>query len=119
MLAGLRLVGEEASAFHDHIDAELAPGQVGGVAFGTDMDPTLADIHGAFLGLHSAVEGAMNAVKAEQMGVGFHRAKIIDRHDLDVLAAAFHDAAQNQTTNAPEAVNRNLHCHVFVSSLSE
>ncbi len=53
----------------------------------------------------------MNAVEAQQMGVGLDRAEIVDRDDLDVRAAGFDDGAQDVAPDAPEAVDRNLYRH--------
>ena len=53
----------------------------------------------------------MYAVEAEEVGVGLDRAEIVDRHDLDVLAAGLHDRAQHVAPDAPETVDSNPNCH--------
>ena len=53
----------------------------------------------------------MDAVEAQQMRVGLDRAEIVDRHDLDVLAAGFDDRAQNVAPDAPEPVDRHPYRH--------
>jgi hypothetical protein len=41
----LALRGEQAGAFEHHVDAELAPGQLGRIAFGADADAVAVDDH--------------------------------------------------------------------------
>ena len=62
--------------------------------------------------LDLAGEAAVDAVEAQQVGVGLDRAEIVDRHDLDVLAARFDDGAQDVAADAAESVDRNPNCHV-------
>ena len=51
-------------------------------------------------------EAAVHAVEAQQVGVGLDRAEIVDRHDLDVVAAGFDDGAQHVAADAAEPVDR-------------
>ena len=46
-------------------------------------------------------------IEPQQVGIGLDGAEIVDRHDLDVLAARFGDGAQDVATDATEAVD----CH--------
>ena len=64
---------------------------------------------------HGGGEAAMDAVIAQQMGVGLHRPQIVDMHDLDIAAAALDDGAQNQAADAPETVDGNPQSHVSSS----
>ena len=43
----------------------------------------------------------------QQMGIGFRRREVVDRHDFDVLAPGFDDGAQHIAADAAEAVNGN------------
>ena len=57
----------------------------------------------------------MDAVEAEEVGVGGDWAEIVDRDDLDVGAARFIDRTQNVPANAPEPVDGHLHAHEYRS----
>ena len=46
-----------------------------------------------------------HAVEAQKMRVGFDRTKIVEGHDLDVLAAGFHDGAQDVAADAAKPVD--------------
>ena len=47
----------------------------------------------------------MDGVEPQQMGVGFHRAEVVDGHDVDVLAAGLIDGANDVAADAAEAVD--------------
>ena len=112
---GLVLRGEDARAFHGDVDAQRLVGQLGGVADGGDLDGAEADIDRVPIHLHLMGEAAMHAVEAQQMGVGLHRAQIIDGHDLNVLAARLDNGAQHIAADAAKPIDRNLHHDVFLS----
>ena len=92
-------------------------GSLDGIALGGDLDLAAADIDRVAVDLDLAGEAAVHGVEAEQVGVGLDRAEIVDRHDLDVLAARFHDGAQHVAADAAEAVDCNPNCHVFLRYL--
>ena len=56
-------------------------------------------------------EAAVDGIEAQQVGVGLDRAEIVDRHDLDVRAAALDDGAQDVAADATEPVDGDLHRH--------
>ena len=105
---GLVAVGEEAGAFQNHVDAR--PGQGGGIPFGTDPDPALADVDPVRAFRDLAPEGAMHAVIAQQMRIGGGWIKIVDRHDLKIAAALFRDGPQHVAADAAKAVDGNGRC---------
>ena len=79
-------VGEAAGAFHDDIDAEVAPGKLLGrglrehghvLAVGLEMLAGDSDLAG---------KAPMHAVELEQMGVHLGRAEIVDRDEVEILA---------------------------------
>ena len=87
-------------------------GSFGGIAIAVTLIlpwPTLMDVA---VDRHGAGEAAMDAVEAQQMGVGLDRTEIVDRHDFDVLAAGFDDRAQDVAADAAEAVDRDPDGHV-------
>jgi hypothetical protein len=57
----------------------------------------------------------MDGIEAEQVRVRLDRAEIVDGDHLDVLAAAFHDAAKDVASDATESVDRDLHRHSLSS----
>ena len=56
-------------------------------------------------------ETAMDRIVAQQMRVGFDRTKIVDCHDLNVVASRFDDRAQNVSTDPAKSVDRHLDSH--------
>ena len=112
MRGGLVARGEDAGAFQRDLDAERRVRQFGGVLDRGDLDLAAADADRVALDRHLMRKAAMHAVEAQQVGVGLDRAEVVDRDDLDVLAARFDDGAQNVASDAPEPVDRNLHRHI-------
>ena len=105
---GLVLRGEDAGAFERDVDAEFAVRQLGRVAHGRDLDALAVDDEELAVDLDLAGESAVDGIEAQQVGVGLDRAEIVDRHDLDVLAAGFVDGAQHVAADASEPVDGNL-----------
>ena len=64
------------------------------------------------LDLHLCREAAVDRVVAQQVGIGFDRAEIVDGNDFDVGAAGFDDSAEDIAADAAETVDGNLDCHV-------
>ena len=118
MFAGRFFGSENTGAFQHHVDLQIAPGQVGGIAlgenfdafadfrFGAQIDPILTAAHGA---------GKMSVVRivAQQMRVGFDRSQIVDGDEGNVAPSLFVGGAQHQTANAAKSVDRNTYCHVY------
>jgi len=48
---------------------------------------------------------AVDAVISEEMRIGCDRAEVVDRNNLDVLAASLMQGAQDQPTDASKAVD--------------
>ena len=94
-----------------HIDAERRMREFGGISDGRDFDRAGADIDSVAINRHDARELAVHRVKAEKMRVGLDRAEIVDRDDLDILAAGLVDGAQDVAADASEPVDGNLHRH--------
>jgi len=47
------------------------------------------------------------------MRVGFDRAEIVDRDDLEILTAGFNDVSQDVASNASETVDRHARRHML------
>ena len=53
----------------------------------------------------------MHAVETQQMGVGFHRAQIVDGDDLDIGAPGFDDGAHDIAPDAAKAIDCDADSH--------
>ena len=74
----------------------------------------MADIDAALLGLHLVGQHAVHRIVTQEMGIGLHRAEIVDGDDLDVAAIVLDDRAQDQTSDAPEAVDGDTYSHALL-----
>src|SRR5690606_5576479 len=104
VLAGILGLGEPAGGLDDHVDAELAPGQLGRVALLQGLDGGAADADGVLADLDVAVEGAQHRVVLEQVGEGGVVGEVVDGDDLD-LAAGGLGRAPEVAADAPETVH--------------
>ena len=108
---GLVLGGEDARAFQGDVHLQLGVRQVGRVALGRDFDLARANVDPVLAGRDGAGEAAVHRVIAEQVGVGLDRTQVVDRHDLDVLAAVLDDGAKDEAADAAEAVDGDANGH--------
>lgn len=53
----------------------------------------------------------MDAVVAQEVGVGLDRAQIVDRHDFDIRAAVLGDGAQDEAADTAKAVDGDAKSH--------
>src|SRR5215211_6795500 len=83
---GVVALGEAAGGLDDHVDAEVAPGQLGRVLLGAGQDPLAADGDRLVVVAQLAVEAAEGRVVLEQVGQGPVVGEVVDGDDLDVLA---------------------------------
>ena len=81
-LAGAELAGR----LDDDVDAVVAPGQCGGVAFGADRDLVAVDDHGVAEVVDVVAQRAEGAVVAQQAGQRRGVGDVVDGDDLDVVA---------------------------------
>jgi hypothetical protein len=77
-------VGEAAGRLDHDVDAEVAPGELGGVALGEGADPGAVDRDRLVVVGDVAVEAPEGGVVLEQVGEGVVVGEVVDRHDLDV-----------------------------------
>ena len=84
---GVRPPGEQAGAFHRHVDAELRPRKVRRVAFGENPDAVTVYVETGFGDPDPTFETPVAGIVFEQMGVDVGRAEIVDRDDPDVVAS--------------------------------
>jgi hypothetical protein len=112
MRAGLGLAGEDAGALEHHVDAQLAPGQLGRIALGEHADAVAIDHHRVAIDRDGAVELAVRGVVARQVRIGVRVAQVVDRHDLDLARALrFIQRAQRVAADAPVTIDANLDRH--------
>ncbi len=107
----LFLGGEQTGAFKGDIDAQFLPGKRGGVANGGDLNGAVADHNAVARHLHLMREAAVNGIEAEQMGIGFHRTQIVDRHHFHILAPGFDHGAQDIAPDTAETIDCHAYCH--------
>ena len=111
---GLLAVGEEAGGLHDDLNAQVAPGQVGGVALSEHLDVLAVDGDAILVVGDLAVETTKDRVVLEQVGQGLVVRQIVDGDNLDV-GALLEGGAEEVAADSAEAVNTNAGGH-FVSS---
>ncbi len=116
MHGGLVTRGEDAGAFERDVDAFGSPWQFGRVADGVNLDRAVAHIDRVASDLHFLGETAMHAVVAQQMRIGFDRAEVVDRHDLNIGAARLDDGAKNVAADAAKTVDCDANCHFLLIS---
>jgi len=102
---------EDAGALQRDIDAAIPVRQAGGVLDRRHPDLAAVDHDEVAVDLDVRGEAAVDAVEAQQMRIGLDRAEIVDLHDLDVLAARFHDGAQDVAPDAAEPVDGDANRH--------
>src|SRR5690606_6102334 len=81
----LGLGGEQAGALEHHVHAQRAPGQLGRVAFGADLDAVAVDDQVAAVHRHGARELAVGGVVLGEVGVGLGVAQVVDGDHLDLV----------------------------------
>ena len=76
-----------------------------------DLDLVAVDDHHAFAGFDGAGEAAMDAVVLQQVRVGVVVGQIVDRDDLDIVAARFVNSPQHQPADTAKSIDGNLNSH--------
>src|SRR5205823_11023649 len=92
------------------IYTEVAPGQLGGVFLGHELDLVPVDLDGFALGLDRRLEGAQRGVVLEQVSECFRVADVVDRDDLEVRLQR-PGRPIDVAADAPETVDADLECH--------
>jgi len=106
------LVVKKAGAFHDDIDTQLTPGNVGRVTLCEYTDLVAIDDHVVTLNHYGTGKFAVRRVVASEMRIRFRITQIIDGNDLDIiLLAAFVVSTQYIAPDAAVAIDRNFDGH--------
>ena len=108
-------VGEEAGGFDDDLGADGGPVELGGVALGEDLDGLAVDGDGVSPCGDVVLEVAEDGVVLEQVGEGGGGGEVVDGDEFDVGIAE--RGAEDIASDAAEAVDANLDCHVRAFSL--
>ena len=100
---------EQAGGLHNVLSANLAPGQISGVALGEYRDLFAVDNDGILGCFHSALKRTMHGVELEHVGQVIGRAQIVDADDLNVRM--IHSGTENHAADAAKTVNTNFDGH--------
>src|SRR5262245_3676206 len=105
MLGCAGAVGEAAGAFHDDVDAEIAPGKFLRRRFREHRHVLAVRLE--LLAGHADLAGkpAMYAVEFEEMSVHLGRAEIVDGDEVEILAAGFEEGPESEPADPAESVN--------------
>ena len=108
---GLLLGGEHAGGLQDDVDAEVAPGQLGRVALGQELERAVALDRDRVVGVRDlGAEAAHDRVVLEQVGHGADVAEVVDGDDLDVGTLGV-DRPEEAPSDAPEPVDADSNGH--------
>ena len=111
VLGGVLALGEEAGRLDHDVGAEVAPGQVGRVALGEDLDLLAVDGDRAVGRLDLAREAAEDRVVLEQVGERLGVGEVVDRDEVEV-GARLVGGAEEVAPDPPEPVDADLDCHL-------
>jgi hypothetical protein len=98
-------VGEEAGRLDDDVDVGIAPRDRLGVTLGEDANEVAVDAEAAVKRLYGAVETAVVAVVLEKVRVGGDVDQVVNRDDLQIVAVARADGAEDETADTAESVD--------------
>ena len=82
----LGCVGEEAGGLDHDVNAELAPGEVGGIALSESSDAVAVDGDGLVVVGNFGIETTQDGVVLEQVCEGLVVGEVVDGNDLDIGA---------------------------------
>ena len=107
----LGLAGVEAGALQNHVHAQLAPGQLGGVGLGIDGNGLTVDNDVVLAGFHGVLVAvvALGGIVLQQVSQHLGRGQVIDGDNLITLSAEH--LAESQTADPAEAVDCNFNRH--------
>ena len=105
MLGRCLPLGESARAFHDDVDIHLTPRKIGGRGLRQHGEVLSVDLEVAVGHIDLARESSMHAVILKQKGIRLGRAEVVDRHEIEVLAARFQESPQGEPADPAESID--------------
>ena len=107
---GLLARGEEAGGLDHHVDAEVAPRQILGVAHLQHLEGVAGDVDAVVDDADVVGQDAEDRVVLQQMGHGGHVAEVVDRDEVDIGAGCL-GGAKHAATDASEAIDAHPNRH--------
>ena len=80
---------EQAGALEDNVNTQLAPGQLGRIAFCEDLDSIAVDDDVTAINLNRAGELAMRRVVARQVSVGLGITKVVEGNHIEFVVRPY------------------------------
>jgi hypothetical protein len=98
----------------DHFDAQLRPGQPGGIAFREYPDAVSVDDEISAFNTHVPGESPVRRIVLREMSIGCGIGEIIDRYDLELIGTSrLINGAHDIAANASVSVDCYFYCHVL------
>ncbi len=98
-------IGESAGAFHDDVDAKVAPGKFLRRRLGKDCNILAVGLEMPAYDADLSGEPPMHAVELEQMSVHLGRAEIVDRDEVEILAAGFEIGPESEPADPAKSID--------------
>jgi hypothetical protein len=112
VLRGLVPRGEPAGGLYDHLGAEVAPREGGGVALGEHAETLAINDQVAVLDADLAREDPVHGVVLEQVRQGLGVGEVVDADDVvAVVEPALEDGAEDEPADPAEPVDADLDGH--------
>src|SRR5208283_2380438 len=106
---GFGRVGKVAGRLHNHLCADVGPGQLGGIALRPHFDLFAVDGDEIVARLDLIGQVAQDRVVLEQVSQRRRAGQVVDGDKIELFVAE--RGAQNVASNAAKAVDSNLYCH--------
>ncbi len=109
------LVGqEEASGFHNDVNTEGTPSDVGGILFGEHLNLVAIDDEEVAFERHVVLESAVHGVVLQHVSEVVNVEKVVDTDNLNVLGEVFHSSAEDHTADAAETIDTEFESHYWI-----
>ncbi len=102
---GALAVGEAAGAFHDNVDAKIAPRKLFRRRLRQHGDLVAIGLQMPVDDIDPAAEAPMHAVELEQVGVHLGRAEIVDGDEIEIVAPGFEIGPEGEPADPAKSVN--------------
>ncbi len=109
MHRGLVTRREQAGGFDDHLHAEFAPRQFGGIALRQDLERLAVEENNTAFGLDLMAQRAVDGIEFEQMRESGRVGDVVDGYDLEFLFGQ--GRAQEHSADPAESVYPDFYRH--------